>query len=240
MPSSPLSLAQQVGSICDRFESAWKSGQRPTIEDHLATVPAEQRPSLLAALLRLEMELLARQPVCDYFPTGSGASEPSALAAIALIGHGRTMAAKPVGEFLVSLQTSFGCVGMRAKESEPHWATSLALLVWKWLGDKDYGRASDAALNWTLQTEGERIPRRPDLGHNSTLAAWPWVEGTHSWLEPSALFTIALKVYNLRDLPRTKEAVELLLDRLLPSGGCNYGNTTVLGQMLRPHVQPSG
>ena len=31
----------------------------------------------------------------------------------------------------------------------------------------------------------------------------------------------------------------LLLDRQLPSGGCNYGNTSVLGQMLRPHVQPT-
>jgi hypothetical protein len=26
----------------------------------------------------------------------------------------------------------------------------------------------------------------------------------------------------------------------MPSGGCNYGNTVVLGQTLRPHVQPTG
>jgi hypothetical protein len=32
----------------------------------------------------------------------------------------------------------------------------------------------------------------------------------------------------------------LLLDRQLPGGGCNYGNTFVLGQKLRPHVQPTG
>jgi hypothetical protein len=32
----------------------------------------------------------------------------------------------------------------------------------------------------------------------------------------------------------------LLLDRQLPSGGCNYGNTSVLGQRLLPHVQPTG
>jgi hypothetical protein len=30
------------------------------------------------------------------------------------------------------------------------------------------------------------------------------------------------------------------VDRLLPAGGCNYGNTVVLGQTLRPHVQPTG
>ncbi len=27
---------------------------------------------------------------------------------------------------------------------------------------------------------------------------------------------------------------------MLPDGGCNYGNTVVLGQQLRPHVQPTG
>ena len=27
---------------------------------------------------------------------------------------------------------------------------------------------------------------------------------------------------------------------MLPDGGCNYGNTAVLEQMLRPHLQPSG
>ncbi|MCE9608267.1 MAG: hypothetical protein K8U03_25560 [Planctomycetia bacterium] len=31
-----------------------------------------------------------------------------------------------------------------------------------------------------------------------------------------------------------------MLDRILPAGGCNYGNTFVLGQTLRPHIQPTG
>ncbi len=32
----------------------------------------------------------------------------------------------------------------------------------------------------------------------------------------------------------------MLVNRLLPTGGCNYGNTFVLFQQLRPHVQPTG
>jgi hypothetical protein len=32
----------------------------------------------------------------------------------------------------------------------------------------------------------------------------------------------------------------LLIDRLLPEGGCNYGNTYVLGQKLRAQVEPTG
>ena len=38
---------------------------------------------------------------------------------------------------------------------------------------------------------------------------------------------------------RAKEAAHLLVDRQLPTGGANYGNTFVLGQMLRPHILPS-
>ena len=40
--------------------------------------------------------------------------------------------------------------------------------------------------------------------------------------------------------PRAREAIRLLVDRLLPDGGCNYGNTSVLGQFLRPHIEPTG
>ena len=32
----------------------------------------------------------------------------------------------------------------------------------------------------------------------------------------------------------------MLIDRQLETGGCNYGNTVVLGQPLRAHVQPTG
>jgi hypothetical protein len=90
-----------------------------------------------------------------------------------------------------------------------------------------------------LSIEGERL-KSDEASHNTMLAAWPWVEGTHSWVEPSALFTVAFKSLGMNDHPRTREAVTLLIDRLLPDGGANYGNTIVLGQTLRPHLQPSG
>ena len=54
------------------------------------------------------------------------------------------------------------------------------------------------------------------------------------------MFVRALRTVGQSDHPRTTEAVRLLVDRLLPSGGANYGNTLVLGQELLPHVQPSG
>jgi hypothetical protein len=64
--------------------------------------------------------------------------------------------------------------------------------------------------------------------------------GTHSWVEPTALAVLALKAAGHGGHPRTREAARLLIDRLLPGGGCNYGNTVVLGQQLVPHVQPTG
>jgi hypothetical protein len=54
------------------------------------------------------------------------------------------------------------------------------------------------------------------------------------------MFVLALKAVGFSEHPRTREAVQLLDDRLLPRGGCNYGNTIVLGQELLPHVQPTG
>jgi hypothetical protein len=59
-------------------------------------------------------------------------------------------------------------------------------------------------------------------------------------MEPTAFFVLALKAHGLALHPRTREAVQLILDRQLAAGGCNYGNTVVLGQPLRPHVQPTG
>ena len=64
--------------------------------------------------------------------------------------------------------------------------------------------------------------------------------GTHSWVEPTAINVLALRSAGQAGHPRCREAVKLLLDRQLPQGGWNYGNTTVLGHVLLPQVQPTG
>ena len=78
------------------------------------------------------------------------------------------------------------------------------------------------------------------VGHDTTLQGWPWVVGTHSWVEPTAINLLALRSAGQAGHPRCREAVKLLLDRQLPAGGWNYGNTTVLGHVLRAQVQPTG
>jgi hypothetical protein len=96
------------------------------------------------------------------------------------------------------------------------------------------------AIRWLLSISGEASARNVDLGHDTTIKGWPWVEGTHSWIEPTAFSLLALKATGQRAHPRAVEAVRLLVDRILPEGGSNYGNTSVLGQLLRPHLEPTG
>jgi eukaryotic-like serine/threonine-protein kinase len=55
-----LGLASQAlrqEAVCHRFESAWRAGRRPTIEDQLAGVPEAERPALLRELILIEVEL---------------------------------------------------------------------------------------------------------------------------------------------------------------------------------------
>jgi WD40 repeat protein/serine/threonine protein kinase len=48
-------LARQVDQVCDRFEAAWKAGQRPRIEDYLGNLHEPEHPDLLRGLLVLEL-----------------------------------------------------------------------------------------------------------------------------------------------------------------------------------------
>lgn len=67
---SPLSTAISVDALSDRFEAAWREGERPRIEDYLAMASAELRAPLLKALLEVEIELLSQSgqqpPVEEY------------------------------------------------------------------------------------------------------------------------------------------------------------------------------
>lgn len=186
------------------------------------------------------LDKLAEQPVCGYAMESTPATEPTALVAMALAAANRREAARPAAEWLAACQATDGSIGVRRDEATPCWPTSLAMLAWLAVGPSRYSRAMDAALAWTLAARGEPLEPHTNVGHNSLLVAWPWVTGTHSWIEPTALHVLSLKATQHGDHPRCREAVELLLDRQLESGGCNYGNTVVLGQTLRPHVQPTG
>lgn len=189
------------------------------------------------------LEHLAGDATCGYHAGSVTAAEPTALAALALLGHGRIEAAQRHLDWLASHQAPDGMVAVEEHQPSPGWATGWAVVAWQCAAatshDK-YQPAIEHALSWILSVKGSYIPYIDRSGHDTTIIGWPWVEGTHSWLEPTAINVLALRHAGRAAHPRTREGVCLLLDRLLPQGGCNYGNTVVFGQELRAHLEPTG
>ncbi len=191
----------------------------------------------------LVARLAARIPAA-YSAAGEAASEPTALASLALFEYDEIDRALDAARWLAQLQSRAGSVGVTADRTAPCWPTALAMMVWHVL---DIGKSEpmfrdnlNRAIDWALAERGESAPRKPHFDHDSTIVGWSWAANTHSWIEPTAMFVAALKLVGHGQHVRTRDGVRLLVDRQLPAGGCNYGNTIVLGQALLPHVQPTG
>jgi len=179
-----------------------------------------------------------------YHPTGPQAAEPAAFACLALNAHNLHQEAATLANWLAELQKTTGSVGVTLEQDTPAWPTSLAMLAWQAydlsIGTQKFAVSRQRALGWALQTHGRGFPRGSAVGHDSTLLGWSWAAATHSWLEPTCMFILALKANGQSEHPRTREGIRLIIDRQLEKGGCNYGNTRVLGQATLPHVQPTG
>jgi len=196
--------------------------------------------------LAAHLDELAEANDWPYQPGSSGAVEPAALAALALAGHGHDAGAERARRWLLGRQAPDGSLGIDNRHATPHWPTALATLAWRCAPPKpedlaaEYTAAMGRATAAILASAGKTHPQPADMGHDTTLVGWTWADGTHSWQEPTAMCVLALKATGAGDHPRAREGVRLLVDRLLPDGGCNYGNTSVLGQTLKPHLEPTG
>lgn len=186
------------------------------------------------------LDQLAACKSWGYTTTSVPASEPTALAALALASYDRTSDARRATNWLAGIQNSDGSVGITAADKTPGWPTSQAVLAWSKVDGVAHAANLRRGSEWLLRAEGVALEHTPALGHDPTIVGWPWVLSTHSWLEPTAWALIALRATGNSDNARYREGVRLLLDRLLPTGGANYGNTFVLGQKLRPQIEPTG
>ena len=180
-----------------------------------------------------------------YGPSGTLSSEPTALACLAIKVSGETDVRMQRGlDWLAARQQSDGSVGVNAQHPTPGWATGLAILAWKSAAKNVSAidqRHQKSALEWLLRTEGKPFKSNPAIyGHNTRLRGWAWIEGTHSWIEPTAYAVLALRAGELSKHPRTREAIALMLDRALPQGGWNYGNSVMFGNALRPFPAQTG
>src|SRR5258708_3974541 len=118
------------------------------------------------------LSALEKNPVIGYAPSAASATEPTALAALTLLAHDRRSQATPAMDFLVSSQSPDGSVGVRQKEPEPQWPTSLAVLAWQAYDKQAYAANIDQAINWILQAKGKAMEQTSDMGHNTQLVGW--------------------------------------------------------------------
>ena len=141
---------------------------------------------------------------------------------------------------LIREQQKDGRVRVSPQHPECYWPTALAILAWE--GSPISQAAQSLAIRFLLNTTGIHFARKPESpsAHDTDLKGWPWIENTHSWVEPTAMCVMALRIAGYGQHDRVHEAVNMLLDRQLPHGGWNAGNTIVFGHELRPMPEGSG
>lgn len=167
--------------------------------------------------------------------------DATAWAVLALDATGfRPDLAESARKRLADGQKSDGSVCVSADHAEAFWPTPLAVLAWH--GSGAYREPQSRAVRFLVATSGRQFVRTPDspLAHDTSLRGWPWIAETHSMVEPTALTLIALRITGHEDHERAREAIRMLMDRQLPKGGWNYGNTAVYGSELHPQPENTG
>jgi hypothetical protein len=120
------------------------------------------------------------------------------------------------------------------------WPTPLAVLAWN--GTERYKEERNRAVLFLLAVKGIHPAKTAGspVAHDTSLNGWQWTEGTHSFIEPSCMALMALEAEGHTQHPRFQEGVRMVMDRQLPHGGWNYGNTLVYGKELRPFIDTTG
>jgi hypothetical protein len=209
-----------------------------------AAVPFRSEPEPLDARL---VGALLPGGGWSYYPGKAPRIEPTCWALLALGAApegARVAAAIAAGrDFLASLQRDTGLLIEANGPANFGW-NGLALLT-------DTARepthaGSPGRLDRTrliaalVAAKGVRVDGSPSVvRQDSQLQAWPWIDQTFSWIEPTAYCLLALKQARLAETAaadRIAEAERLILDRVCSAGGWNYGNSQVYSQDLRPYV----
>jgi len=181
---------------------------------------------------------------------GEGAIEPTCLALLALRRQTGTDVARVV-HALQNLQNADGSWPAFARdEPEGCWTTAMATLALtaagresaalasgiRWLVDAR-GREANWFWRWKLRTVDKSVSVRPSE------VRVEWIEGTTSWVIPTAFSVISLRQIHRRGINRTTAVIErihlgiqMLLDRMCPGGGWNAGNGVAFGVPYSPYI----
>lgn len=176
VPDDTLSIseARQIDEICNRFEEAWHSGERPQIEQYLETAPSLGRSSLLRELLRVECECRAKAgdspALPDYrarFPGDEQLIDSVFLSAEQIIhsdqGSGSSVCSgATLGDYELLAEIGEGGMGVvyKAQHQRLHRIVALKLLKSERVGDS----ASHARFMKELVAVG-KLPIHPNVVH---------------------------------------------------------------------------
>ena len=141
---------------------------------------------------------------------------------------------------LAAAQLQDGRLPLSPDHPEAYWPTPLAVLAWQ--GAPAFKEAQERAVAFLLATSGLSFKKDPEplSSHNPEIPGWSWRADTAPWVEPTAMAMVALEAAGRGAEPRLDEGRLLLLDRQIPGGGWNYGNTAVFGQVLKPMPESTG
>src|SRR5262245_30597032 len=167
-----------------------------------------------AWISKVRDELLGRRDragVWGYRIDRGPSIESTALAGLGLWAHrdaespgNLDVVVRRGADWLLSMQQADGSLCVCPSLPTPGWATPLAILLWRAM--QTHTASAEHAAAWLIAHRGERLntekSHRAVVGHDGRLVGWPWVEGTHSWLEPTAMAILALNQMRLGDHPR--------------------------------------
>ncbi|MCJ7486887.1 MAG: hypothetical protein MUQ25_12085 [Candidatus Aminicenantes bacterium] len=165
-----------------------------------------------------------------YRPGGDSLVEPTGLCLVALFSRGDKIAVGRGLDFLKACLKESGAVGINPRDPEGSWMAYAALLAFR-----DLGAATEERrlTDWILSFEDASGRLSPDnikaisndYRYDASIRGWPWTPNTMAWVEPTALFIIALVRSGVPPThKRIRSGISLILDRKVPSGGWNFGN----------------
>lgn len=187
--------------------------------------------------------LLARRRPDHGFPeivSGDYRPDATAWAILCLDAypvHGEVAAAARAR--LRSSQLPDGGIPLSIDHPQAFWPTFPAALALA--GDPASKEAHDKAIRFVLSVVNVMQDEQgSSVGEEGRTPGWPWISQTHTWVEPTAMAVSALTRAGHAEHDRCLSGIKLLIDRQLPAGGWNYGNTKVFEQYLNPMPAPTG
>ncbi len=162
--------------------------------------------------------------------------EPTTLAALACLAHDPAVKsiAGEVGGWVTRQQRPTGALPLSEGLDASSWSTACAILYWS--GTESEPKSMERACDWLLGHDRSRGARYVGEAIDPPPGGWPWVEGTFTWVEPTALAILALSRCGEREHPRVVEGIGVLLERAIEHGGWNAGNSRVFDRELRPQA----